>query len=43
MGIDTNKLKRMNTLGYDIFKLIPDLELRKDEIDQSKGSIMLDW
>lgn len=43
MGLDVNKIRRLNNSGYDIIKLAPDLEFKKEELMQSKTGVALDW
>ena len=43
MGVDVNRVKRMNSAGYDINKLAPDIDYKKEELTSSKNGIILEW
>ncbi len=43
MNLDTNWIRKVQQQGYDIQKLAPEMEQRKDEIASSKVGLVLEW
>ena len=42
-GFDLNMMKKIYAAGYDISKMAPDIENRRDEILASKNGMMVEW
>jgi hypothetical protein len=38
-GLDINMMKKIYTAGYDLHKMAPELEERRDEISASKNGL----
>lgn len=43
MNLDINWIRKVQQQGYDIQKLAPEMEQRKDEIASSKVGLILEW
>jgi len=42
-GLDLNMMRKIYAAGYDISKMAPDLEIRRDEILASKNGVPIEW
>lgn len=43
MNLDINWLPKVYQAGYDIGRLAPEIETRRDEIEHSKMGIVVEW
>jgi hypothetical protein len=42
-GLDLNMMRKIFNAGYDISKMAPDIESRRDEIMASKNGLVVEW
>ncbi len=42
-GMDLNMIRKIYAAGYDISKLAPELDIRRDEIISSKNGVVIEW
>jgi len=43
LGIDLNIMRRLSQAGYDLYKLAPEMELKKEELSATKNGIIISW
>jgi hypothetical protein len=42
-GLDLNMMRKIYAAGYDISKMAPELDARRDEIISSKNGVPIEW
>lgn len=42
-GLDLNMMRKIYVAGYDISKMAPEIESRREEIMASKNGIVVEW
>jgi hypothetical protein len=42
-GLDLNMMRKIYVAGYDISKMAPEIESRRDEIMASKNGVVVEW
>jgi hypothetical protein len=42
-GLDLNMMKKIYSAGYDISKMAPEIDSRREEIISSKNGVLIEW